>query len=162
MTYIVARPGERWEARESRSTAAGPRSRTLATFKTLTPDVLERVRTRSSTTFDPLELRKAALRAGAPVAGDDADRVAGELLAKLATGNKPRPALRALLLDALDDGPKPAPPSHAAKAAARWAAATPVERGETLRDLLLLADHLPPRRTQPRAPRFPRVRSRPA
>ena len=163
MTYVVARPGERWEARESRSTAAGPRSRTLATFKMLTPDVLERVRTRSSTTFDPRELRKAALRAGAPVAGDDADRAAGELLAKLATGDKPRPALRALLLDALDDGgPRPPPPSHAAKAAARWAAATPVERGETLRDLLLLADHLPPRRTQPRAPRFPRVRSTPA
>jgi hypothetical protein len=160
MTYVVLRPGERWEARESRSTAAGPRSRTLATFKTLTPDVLERIRTRSSTMFDARELRKAALRAGAPVAGDDADRAAGELLAKLATGGKPRPALRALVVDALDyGGPEP---SHAAKAAARWAAATPVERGETLRDLLLLADHLPPRRTQPRAPRFPRVRSTPA
>src|SRR2546422_4843101 len=128
MTYIVARPGERWEARESRSTAAGPRSRTLATFKTLTPDVLERVRTRSLTTFDPRELRKAALRAGAPVAGDDADRAAGELLAKLATGEKPRLALRALLLDALDGGePRPSAPSHAARAAARWAAATPAE-----------------------------------
>lgn len=159
MAYVVARPGERWEVRESRSTAAGPRSRTLVTFKTLTPEVLERARARSSTPFDPPELRKAALRAGAPVAGGNADRAAGELLAALATGTKPRPVLRALLLDALTDT-RPRT-SDSARAAARWAAATQQQRGETLRELLLLADHLPPRRRTV-SKRFPRLRSRPA
>jgi hypothetical protein len=163
MAYVVARPGERWEVRESRSTPAGPRSRTLATFKTLTPEVLERAAARSSTPLDPLELRKAALRAGAPVAGRDADRAAGELLAALATGTKPRPVLRALLLDALTDT-RPTTPrtsSDSARAAARWATATQQQRGETLRDLLLLADHLPPRR-RTACTRFPHLRSRPA
>jgi hypothetical protein len=162
MPYVVARPGERWEVRESRSPAAGPRSRTLVTFKTLTPEVLERAAARSSTPLDPLELRKAALRAGAPVADGDADRAAGELLAQLATGTKPRPVLRALLLDALTDTrPRTPRTSDSARAAARWAAATQQQRGETLRDLLLLADHLPPRR-RTASTRFPRLRSRPA
>lgn len=168
MAYIVARPGERWEVRESRSTPAGPRSRTLATFRTLTPEVIEQVGARSSGPLDPRELRRAALRAGAPVAGGSADRAAGELLAELAGGRRPRPGLRALLLDALADKRPGAPgTSDSARAAARWASATPRERGETLRDLLLLADHLPPRRrtASPRrsaSPRFPRVRSTPA
>jgi hypothetical protein len=133
------------------------------TFKTLTPEVLERAGARSSTPLDPLELRKAALRAGAPVAGGDADRAAGELLAELAASRRPRPVLRALLLDALEGaGPNTSRPSDSAKAAARWAVATPAQRGETLRDLLLLADHFPPRPTQPAASRFPHVRSTPA
>ncbi len=162
--------------RESRSTPAGPRSRTLATFKTLTPEVLERAQARSSTPLDPLELRKAALRAGAPIAAQDADRAAGELLARLATGGEPRPVLRRLLLDALGPGrtrPERTGTSDSARSTARWITATPRERGETLRDLLLLADHLPPAdpgRTARRAgssgaparPRFPRVRSTPA
>jgi len=160
MTYVVARPGERWEARESRTTPAGPRSRTLATFKTLTPEILERVKARSSTSVDPGELRRDALRAGAPVVGAHADRLAGELLAELVAGARPRPVLRALLLDALEERrPKLSRPSDNARAAARWVAATQARRGETLRDLLLLADHLPPRRRRSGAPRFPRVRS---
>jgi hypothetical protein len=158
MAYVVARPGERWEVRESRSTPAGPRSRTLATFKTLTPEVVERVEARSSAPLDPQELRKAALRAGAPIASGDADRAAGELLQQLAVGGGPRPVLRELLLDALEDG-RPGT-SDNARAAARWILATQLQRGETLRDLLLLTDHLPPgRRTI--SPRFPRVRSTP-
>jgi hypothetical protein len=146
--------------RESRSTPLGPRSRTLATFKVLTPEVLERARARSSTTWSPRELRAAARRAGAPVADPDADRAAGELLSELAAGNRPRPVLARLLLDALqDERPKM---SDGARAAARWAAATPRQRGETLRDLLLLADHLPPGHARDdAAPRFPRVHSTP-
>lgn len=150
--------------RESRSTPAGPRSRTLATFKTLTPEIAERARARSATTLDPLELRKAALRAGAPVARGEADRASGELLSELAAGNQPRPLLRELLLDALQ--PRRQRMSDSARAAARWATATPAQRGETLRDLLLLADRLPagqPRSARaPARPRFPRVRSTPA
>ncbi len=159
MAYVVARRSGTWEVRESRSTTAGPRSRTLATFRTLTPEVLALARTRAFTPFDPHELRKAALRAGAPVASSDADRDAGELLAELAGGRRPRPVLVRLLRDALQPGS--ATLSDSAHAAARWATATSQQRGETLRDLLLLADRLPPARRAPQQ-RFPRLRSTPA
>lgn len=158
MAYIVARPNGRWEVRESRSTPVGPRSRTLATFKTLTPEVVDRANARSSTPLDRRELHKAALRAGAPVAGGDADRVTGELLAELAAGGEPRPVLRRLLLDTLQPGQRT---SDSARAAARWATATSLQRGETLRDLLLLTDRLPTRLASA-SRRFPRVRSTPA
>jgi hypothetical protein len=158
MAYVVARPGGAWEVRESRSTAAGPRSRTLATFRTLTPAVLERACARSAQPLHPNDLRKAALRAGAPLASGDADRATGELLAELAAGRRPRGALHRLLLDALLPG-RPAV-SDSARAAARWVAATPQERGESLRDLLLLTDRLPPGRAVAER-RFPRVHSQP-
>ncbi|HYM46671.1 MAG TPA: hypothetical protein VES65_11010 [Solirubrobacteraceae bacterium] len=159
MPYIVARPGGAWEVRESRSTAAGPRSRTLATFRTLTPAIVERARARSSKPLDPKDLRNAARRAGAPVACDGAERAGAELLAELAAGRAPRPALRRLLLDTL--GCERPGTSDSARAAARWVAATPRQRGEALRDLLLLADRLP-RTRRPAGARFPRIRSRPA
>ena len=159
MTYVTGRPSGTWEVRESHSTAAGPRSRTLATFRTLTPDVISQACDRSSKPLTPAELRKAARRAGAPVAGEDADRAAGELLAEIAAGREPRPLLRALLLDTL--APHSSQISHSARAAGRWASATPQQRGETLRDLLLLVDHLPSSRRGPQV-RFPHLRSQPA
>jgi len=149
-----------WEIRESRTTAAGPRARTLATFRVLSAEVLERARTRSSRPVSADELRAIATRAGAPVLARSPNQSAGELLAELASGSQPRPALRKLLLDAID--PNPAEPaSDSARAAARWIAVSPARRGETLRDLLLLADRLPTGRASARA-RFPRIQSGPA
>jgi hypothetical protein len=159
MAYVVDRSDGTWEVRESRSTDAGPRSRTLATFRTLTPDVVSQACARASKPLAPLDLRRAARRAGAPVAGEDADRAAGELLAELAAGRELRPLLRTLLLDTLD--PHSSRVSHSARAAARWAGATTQQRGETLRELLLLVDQLPTPRQPPRA-RFPRLCSQPA
>ncbi len=159
MAYITARPEGVWEVRESRSTAAGPRSRTLATFRTLTPEIVERANERASKPVDPQALRRSALRAGAPVASGDADRAAAELLAELPAGRRPRPALRRLLLDALGSGHSPM--SDSARAAARWAAATPQRRGESLHDLLLLTDRLPSARRRA-SERFPRLHSKPA
>jgi hypothetical protein len=160
MAYAVSRPGGTWEIRESRVTAVGPRGRTLATFRTLTPEVIERARARSSQPLSSSELRMIALRAGAPVTARAPNETAGELLAELAKGSRPRPALRRLLLDAID--PQAAEPvSDSARAAARWVSVSPAQRGETLRDLLLLTDRLPARRTRSR-PRFPRIRSQPA
>ncbi len=160
MAYITSRRTGTWELRESRTTPAGPRSRTLATFRTLTPEVLERARTRASTPLDTDAVHRAALRAGAPVAIPAADRAAGELLAELSAGRKPRAALRRLLADALGNESEAAT-SDSARAAAGWVAASPRERGATLHDLLLLADRLPSRRA-PERPRFPRIASRPA
>jgi hypothetical protein len=159
MAYIVPRKTGTWEIRESHSTEAGPRSRTLATFRSLTPEVIERARERSTRRLDADELRKAARRAGAPVAVAASDRAAGDLLSQLAAGHRPRPLLARLLAKALlAEGGQP---TGNAEAAAAWVAASPERRGETLRDLLLLVDHLPPPRTRVRA-RFPRIASRPA
>lgn len=159
MAYIVARKTGAWEIRESYNTDAGPRSRTLASFKTLTPEVIERASARSRKGLDGGELSKAARRAGAPVMTAASDRAAGELLASLATGHRPRPLLARLLVRALStDG---AQPTDNAEAAAAWIAASPERRGETLRDLLLLVDHLP-RVSAPKRACFPRIASRPA
>jgi hypothetical protein len=159
MAYVVARRGGPWEIRESRATAAGPRSRTLATFRILTPEIVEHARRRSSQPLDPHALRRIALHAGAPVAARAPNQAAGELLAELAAGGRPRPALRNLLLDALEPGVEAT--SDSARAAARWITASPAQRGAALRDLLLLADRLPPSRA-PSRPRFPRIQSGPA
>jgi len=165
MAYVVARRSGSWEIRESRATPSGPRARTLATFRALTPEVLEHARTRSTGALDAQELRRAALRVGAPVSAGAADRAAGELLAELGAGRGPRPALRRLLMDALQDDGSASAPGHrasdSARAAAAWVTATPQRRGETLWDLLLLTDRLPPARAGA-SRRFPRIQSRPA
>ena len=159
MTYVVARSTGAWEIRESRTTDAGPRSRTLATFRTLTPEIVERARARSAKRLDADELRNAARRAGAPVAAPTPDRAAGELLAELAAGHRPRPLLARLLVSSLQaDG---AQPTGNAEAAAAWIATPLKQRGETLRELLLLVDHLP-RVRGPARVRFPRIASRSA
>lgn len=158
--YATPRRHGSWELRESVSTPAGPRSRTLASFRTLTPDVVERARERSSKRVDAATVRRAARRAGAPVAAGDADRAAGELLAALARGRAPRPPLGALLADALGGGgAQPPAPSDSARSAGPWVAASLDERGEALRDLLLLADRLPPPRTLATRPMFPPIDS---
>jgi hypothetical protein len=164
MTYVVARPAGRWEIRESRATPAGPRARTLATFRTLSPEVIEHARSRSTSTLDADALRRAARRAGAEVSLSTTNRSAAELLVELDAGRAPRPALRRLLLGALQTEPLGTTPANAsdnARAAARWLTATPELRGETLRDLLLLSDRLPPSRTSATA-RFPRIESPPS
>jgi hypothetical protein len=158
MAFVVDRPNGSWEIRESRSTRAGPRSRTLATFRTLTPDVIELARQRSAKPVDAGELRSRALRAGAPIATSASDRAARDLLAELNGGDTPRPPLRRALIAAL--GGHATGLSDNARAASRWVGATPRERADTLRDLLLLADRLPSSRR--RGPRFPRVESAPA
>lgn len=157
MAYIVARKTGAWEIRESRSTHVGPRSRTLASFRTLTPGVIERACGRSSKGLDADALRKAARRAGAPVATPGSDATAGELLAELAAGRRPRPLLARLLMQALSN--EETQPKDNAQAAAAWISASPERRGETLRDLLLLVDQLPRRAVRERA-RFPRIVSR--
>jgi hypothetical protein len=158
MAYVVARPSGAWEIRESRTTPDGPRSYTLASFRTLTPAIVERAQARSSKPLDPHDLHRAAVRVGAPVALDSSDRAASELLTELAAGRQPRPVLRRLLLDVLQDRRDRS--SDSAQAAAAWIGATLQRRGEALRDLLLLADRLPAR---PRPPQlgFPPIHSTP-
>lgn len=153
MAFLVPRKNGAWEIRETHSTPKGPRSTTLATFRELDGEVIERARARTSQPLDPEELRQAALRAGAPVAKSAVDDAASRLLSELSQGRKPRRGLRRLLADAVDSAD--AGLSDAAKAAQEWIAATPEEHGKTLRDLLLLADAIPHRR-RPDQIEFPR------
>ncbi len=103
MAYVTANRRGSFEVRESRATPAGPRSRTLASFRVLDGAAIERARKRSeaATPPDAEELREAALRAGAPVAPEPVDRAAAETLRRLAKGDELDPMLRRLLLDAL-------------------------------------------------------------
>ncbi|MGC1165202.1 MAG: hypothetical protein WA862_03760 [Solirubrobacterales bacterium] len=150
--------------RESRSTPAGPRSRTLAGFKELTDATIEKVQARAAKPPSAAELRAAALKAGAPVAGEPVDEAARELLGLIANGKRVDPMLERLLLDALADdrGSRLAEPaatvSDSARAATEWIDAGPRQRGETLRDLLLLSDALPVR-IRSNEIGFPRLRS---
>ena len=103
---------------------------------------------RAEVPVDVHDLVRAARRAGAPVAvgASPADSAARVLLAEIRAGRQPSPALAAAVSDAVEpEGDV----SDSVRAAAAWSGATPVERGEALRDLLLLADRLPvPRRRQ--------------
>lgn len=169
MAYVVSRPAGAWELRESRATSRGPRSRTLASFRTLTAEVVEHARERSEGGLTRSEARAAAHRAGAPVALDAPDAAAATLIRELDRGRAPRPALLRALAAVLSDEGRPGlrtssvgptEPGEAisanARAAASWASAAPVEHGAALRDLLLLADRLPhPARTG--AIGFPRL-----
>jgi hypothetical protein len=177
MAYVTARPNGTWEIRESASTPDGPRSRTLASFRTLSNEVVEHARARADKPLSADDIRGAARQAGAPVDLAPADRAAGDLLRELADGREPHPVLRALLIDALQEGPptrldeKPktrAHPSraadalpfetpHNARASAAWLTRTPAERSATLDDLLLLGDQLPHGRRVGEPLRFPRL-----
>jgi hypothetical protein len=166
MTFVVRTKEGRFEARESRLTAAGPRSRTLASFTELDPEAIEKAQARAAAPLEAEQLRKAAARAGAPIAREPVDGAARETLRLIANGERPDPMLRRLLLDALQSqeraegsapGPTPAV-SAAARAASEWIGASAARRAEALRDLLLLGDALP---VQIRSERigFPRLRS---
>lgn len=163
MAFITPTKKGIYEIRESRSTPQGPRSRTLASFRELTPETIEKARVRAAKPPTAEELREAALRVGAPVAPDPVDKAARDLLGRLAKGQKPDPMLKRLLLDALeneDRSDRPADPSSAVSDAARsvseWVGASARERGDALADLLSLVDSLPLRR-RPDTIGFPRL-----
>lgn len=154
MAFIVSKKNGTWEIRESQTTASGPRSTTLATFREFTDDVLAHAQDRAAKPLDHDELRRAALRAGAPVAVPPIDRAAQQLIHELSRGGKPRRGLRRLLASSIDS--RDAGLSDAARAVQEWIGVSPGERGETLRELLLLADALPQSR-RPDQIAFPRL-----
>ncbi len=158
MAYVVRGKGKTWELRESRSTAAGPRSRTLATFAELSPDVVARANRRASRPLDPSVVERAARRAGAPVRAKPAERAARELLSELARGQRPRPVIARLVEQALGQSTESLGLSAAAQAAGAWAGATYRDRSNALVDLLLLADAIPHAKRAD-ALRFPRIGS---
>lgn len=165
MAFVVATKPGRFEVRESASTPKGPRSRTLASFREMTPEIVERVQAKSEKPPTAAELTRLALRAGAPVRGSQLDQAAGETLRRIASGEQPDPKLRRLLMDALSnqDARGRAPESEgvvsdAARAASQWIGVGAEDRARTLHELLELADALPIR-LRPHEIGFPRLHS---
>lgn len=163
MAFVVPTKSGRFELRESANTPKGPRSRTLASFRELDDAVVEKAQERASKALDPGELRRAARKAGAPVAYSPADKAARELIAELGRGRTPHPTLRQMLLDLLRDkrieGGDASSQSEAEHAVAEWMAARLDERGKALVDLLLLADALPHGGRKGKSLEFPRLDS---
>lgn len=168
MAFVVPTKKGNFEIRESRGTPAGPRSRTLVTFKELTEGDIEKARARAAKPPTAGELREAALRAGATVSPPPASRAARELIGELARGQKLDPMLKRLLFDALaiesrSDHPadRDATVSDAARSVSEWIGASASERGNALEDLLLLTDALPLKR-RPETIGFPRLEATPS
>lgn len=161
MAFVVETRRGTFEIRESRSTPKGPRSRTLASFTEFNDEIIEKARAKAAGTLSAVDLRKAARRAGAPIGQKPVDRAARELIAELARGRRPEPALRHMLIDLLRhgfrEGPDPSPANEAGRAVAEWMAATPRERGKALVDLLLFADALPVSGRKDKPLCFPRL-----
>jgi hypothetical protein len=149
MAFVTTARRGAFEVRESRSTPTGPRSRTLATFRELDAPTIEKVLERAESPPTRQELVRAALRAGATVSVPPADAAARELLRSLARGEGLDPKLRRLLTDAL---------AGEGRSAEEWLGTTLVERGDALKDLLLLVDAVPIR-ARPKAITFPRLDS---
>ena len=155
MAYVVRRPKDSWEIRLSKQTPAGPRAKTLASFRELDDAALEHALARSDGELDIEAVRSAARRAGAPVALEPIEAGASRLIAELSAGESLREPLRRALLTTLEVSDDL---SDAERAALAWLGAGPERRGDALRDLLLVADRIPRRRTKPRR-RFPRLDS---
>lgn len=152
--FVTARPDGAWELRQSVRTPAGPRARTLARFRVLTPEVMAHAVSRAAEPLDQDAVRQAAARAGAPIAEDPGTTAARTLLAELARGKPPPPRWRNLLTAALASDPPTRSPSNSEWAALQWANTTPAERSRALVDLLALTDAIPasPARTGRRKP----------
>ncbi|MFT4050602.1 MAG: hypothetical protein QM648_12300 [Solirubrobacterales bacterium] len=155
MASVVSNRRGGWEIRESHSTPSGPRSRTLASFRTLDEAVLKHAERRAKKPFDRAAVTRSARRAGAQVATSTVEQAARDLVTSLARGAELSPGLAGALagqLERLD------PPKLSAEAlqASEWAGATMRERGRVLFDLLEFADALPNKRAG-KPLRFPRM-----
>lgn len=163
MAFVVPTRKGSFEVRESHSSPRGPRSRTLASFRELTDEVIRKARERAADPPSAEELRNAARRAGAPVARPPIEQAARELIAELAKGQRLDPTLRQILGELLERGYResrePSPANEAARAVSTWMAATPEERGRALVELLLLADALPSGGRKGKPLEFPRLDS---
>ncbi len=156
MAFLVARKDGRFEIRESRATQAGPRSRTLASFRELDDDVLDRAAANAQRRFDRAAIQARAAELAVPRNTDRASRAARTLIAELRQGHRPAPSLVRLLRDELPAEPRPTPDTI--EQAFEWLGKTDRQRGETIADLLDFGDAFPRRERPPRSI-FPRIRS---
>jgi hypothetical protein len=156
MTFVVARRDGRFEIRESVATPRGPRARTLATFRELSDEVLDRAQSRATTPFDRERVDLRALQLGAPRSVGATARLGWRLLADLESGHDVPPVLAGALANRLAGRAVATPDTFAPLS--DWFGASLQERGDALRDLLRLTDRIP-RRPPRRGKRFPRIAS---
>ena len=164
MAYLYRRKGGRAEIREAHTTARGPRSRTLVSFRgSLQHEHLDRAEAAAQRPFDRDALVRRARELGIAVEDPSADAAARELIAHLRRGAALDARLAALLREQLAALPADLVPADLADAA-EWIGASDAERGRALRDVLRLYDAISQSREPVRAapaPRFPRFASRP-
>src|SRR5580698_3080908 len=141
MAFVTAKSGGRYEIRESQLTPAGPRSRTLVSFRTLNNDVLNRARARAQGSFDESKIRSGARRLGVPMEDSWATELARDLLLEMSQGRLPAPGLRRALYDAL--GNSGLPEAGGLGDLSLWVGASDEDRAAALADLLGLADAIP-------------------
>jgi len=158
MAFIAERSTGLHELRESRHTARGPRSRTLARFRVLDRAVLREAAGEAQGAVDD-EVLLAKARARGLVTSDRrlVDRLARELLTELERGDVPDGAVGRLLVARLTGTDAVGLPDTVGPAA-EWLTAGAAQRGRTLRDLLALADRVP-RGRAPAPLTFPRLDS---
>jgi len=167
MAYVVERrdprpegpTSSRYEIRESVMTSAGPRARTLVTFRVLTAAVIADAAARAERRFDAEKIRARAADLRIPRHSHEAAATASALLARIRRGDTLPPVLVAELRRAL-----PQSASDAAEvpdelgSAVEWIGVDDATRGRALRDLVDVASRIPaPTRT--RALSFPRMSS---
>ena len=157
MAFLVARKDGRFEIRESIATESGPRARTLASFRELDDEVLDRAAANARRAFDRRAIEARAWQLAVPRNANGASRAARALIGELRHGRFPAPSLARLLRDELPTELRPTPDTI--EQAYEWIGRSDSQRGLALRDLLNLADALPQRERPPRSS-FPRIRSR--
>jgi hypothetical protein len=160
MAFVTAKAGGRFEIRETRRTAHGPRATTLVSFRALTDDVLERARQKAESPVDVARLRAGARKVGAPIELGRSDQLARQLLGAMASGAVPSPGLQRALADALSTSLVDAGTVAGGDLAglAQWIGASDQARADALTDLLGLADAIPTSRRAAEL-RFPRLAS---
>jgi hypothetical protein len=157
MAFVTAKRGGRFEIRETRRTAHGPRSTTLVSFRALTDEVLEQASERAASPIDVERIRAGARKVGAPIELGRPDQLARLLLAAMAQDAAPSPGLRRALLDALVEVGTSS--SGDLAGLAQWIGVPDAERALALADLLGLADAIPMAARQGTLA-FPRLASR--
>jgi hypothetical protein len=157
MAFVVARRDGRFEIRESVTTPAGPRARTLAGFKVLSDSVMYEARSRATRPFDPEVVRARARALKVPERSDAAAVTARKLLAQLRQGERLPPMLAAELRKALPEVSTEMPDSL--DDAIEWAGSTFAEKGRWVRELLAFGAVFP-QNGRPGELAFPRIESR--
>jgi len=156
MAFIVRRPADRFEIRESTATSRGPRARTLVSFVEMSDEVLDLAQERARGGLDRARLRARAVAMGAHVAPPLSHAAAHDLLRAHGQGERLPVAVAAVLRQALDaEGSGDGAAEDHLMAMLPWLGAPEGARAMALVDLLGVSDALPPsRRGALRYPRF--------
>lgn len=163
MAYLVKRPRERVEIRESVSTPAGPRARMLASFVgVLRPETLEEAAREATRPFDPDAICTKAKSLGIPVIERRDEPELRAAIARLRADDPVDPVLLAALRDALGQHDALPVPEDSVDVV-EWIGTSEAARAEALRGLLRASDrivHARPTRPSREEKVFPRFSSR--